>query len=209
MSWGFKGGTHVRVEPSFLGPLVPARVLIEYDGPALYTSILATGATILVYRADDELDVEQWIAAEISAERLSDLCACTLPLRDALFGERTYALDVRRSNGRIVAAWSIESEADIPSGYLPIPGIMLNHELRPEFVEPAPIGHFTPEELGPNAKSAWFHVADRGKGRIGYEVYFAYFGTRDFELRSDALKAVHAYAKIVHDTYRRKMGLDE
>jgi hypothetical protein len=69
---------------ALVGVLEPIEVLVDIDGPRLFTARSAGGEDLLAYHAE-ETDTElAWIVVPTDASTMAHLRAGALPLRDAL-----------------------------------------------------------------------------------------------------------------------------
>jgi hypothetical protein len=107
-----------------------SEVLYDFDGPRIFTAQTTQGL-MLFYLADEQLDVQYYIAAPTSDSVITMLKSGVRSMRDALNQPWVWFLQTQ-ADGTPTAAWH-GTLADAPADALPYPGTMLWAHLEPVF----------------------------------------------------------------------------
>jgi hypothetical protein len=110
-------------DSSLLGDLAPEKILLEYEGPRMFTARDPGGKLLLVYQCDEEGVNWRYLVVPFTESRLEDLESGRASIVQALNQPRAWFVDVDVcENTRVVR------EADVallPPNYLPAPDAFL------------------------------------------------------------------------------------
>jgi hypothetical protein len=113
----------VATKPDRFGALAPVDVLIDIDGPRLFTARTAEDETLLVYQCAEEGGRMAWVAVPTEAGLVDALREGRLPLLDALRQPWGWLI-TQAFDGTIERAVRVRVD-DLPAAALPAPGVTL------------------------------------------------------------------------------------
>jgi hypothetical protein len=105
---------------ALVGVLEPIEVLIDIDGPRLFTARSVAGEDLLAYHAEESETGHTWIVAPTDASTLALLRAGQRTLRDSLRQPSVWIV-TQHKTGEVLRASRIAFD-DIPSEILPASG---------------------------------------------------------------------------------------
>ena len=117
--WTIQGTS---IDPALLGSIEPERILLEYDGPRLFTTCNAAGQSMLAYACGEDDGAVRYLLVPMSAGTMRSLEEGTTTIRTALM--QPWAWIVEIAVGGAMAAWSIDVET-MPENALPHPSLPL------------------------------------------------------------------------------------
>jgi hypothetical protein len=166
------------LSPAFLGNLAPREVLVDVDGPRIFTTLDAGGGELLAYQCAEDAEASRFLLVPTNEVLIQRLRGGQLSLRGALLSPPWIWLADLLHGGGIRAAWRVTS-TDIPTEHLPDRwvGLLPEHEpwLGLRLVGPGLVEGATPASVVKRAvdgatkamKSLTEHVLeiDAGMGR--------------------------------------------
>ncbi len=112
-----------------LGNLDPVEVLLEYDGPRIFTCNNQEGDLLLAFQCSEDDEHLRFVLAPFNDRLLGSLTSGKITLRNAILQPQVFLADVG-DGWRVKRAWKMDSAA-IPKEILPKPGTMLWPHLEP------------------------------------------------------------------------------
>ena len=109
-------------DKTFLGDFTPERVIVEYDGPRVFT-VDSNGKLLLAYHCDEDDRVWRYTVVSFSQQLVERLVTGKITIVEALSQPWSWIVDVD-DLGEIVGAWSVDP-AEIPSQYRPATDVRL------------------------------------------------------------------------------------
>ena len=109
--------TNPQCDASVLGSLAPERVLVEYEGPRIFTCRNRDGMLLFVFQCDEDGDLWRYTVVPCSNRRLEQFISGMLTIVQMLAQPWGWVVDIR--DGEVVeAAWEIDP-ITLPGEYRP------------------------------------------------------------------------------------------
>src|SRR5689334_15397411 len=113
--------------------IVIESVLVDIDGPRIFTTRHSGSSHLLWYVCDDAATEVRHVVVPITTAQLAELRAGRLSVLETLLQPLVWLIDVRPSTEgppEVQAAWEV-SGFSLPQELLPAPGILLTPALEP------------------------------------------------------------------------------
>ncbi len=126
MLWKADGN---ELKPDYLGPLIPDRVLFEYEGPRSFLTRDSDGELLFAHQCGEVENTWRYAVVPFSDRLVEALEAGRLDLRTALDQPRLWLVDI--GSGGLPTQCVRSDLLSIPETCLPRSGVMLHPELEP------------------------------------------------------------------------------
>ena len=120
------------LSPTRFGDVVPLDVLLDFEGPRIFSFRNPDDELLLAYQIGETDDEYRYLIVQANEDLISDLRDGHLSILQAIDQPRAWVLDIS-TEWRPVRAWSEGGLVSLPQTVLPSPGVTLRNKSAPLF----------------------------------------------------------------------------
>ena len=110
-------------DKSFLGPFAPKAILVEYNGPRIFTLESQQGQLLLAYHCDEDDNSWRYAVVPFSTVLLESLMSGAITIVDAIHQPWAWIVDID-NGGTVMNVWPADPTS-LPTDYLPSSDVRL------------------------------------------------------------------------------------